>query len=132
MKNYRYFGRYSPKEWETDKQWLGKRLDFLWEVRNYYPSTYNQLRMYEEKEDFYDVNDSVVSQVARDSSSYSDGECDRYDKIHLKELVSKYKMLCTMKNENRDEFMKKCNCNLYAYCTERKYDDIKQYIYEEE
>lgn len=129
MKNYRYFGRYLPDEWENDKEWMGKRLDFLWEVRRYYPQTYTGLGMHNEKEDFYDMNDDTVSRVARSCNSYSDGELDRYKKIKIDDLVEKYKNLVSMKKENRSEFMKKCNCNLYAYCVEHMLEEIQEYMY---
>ena len=128
MKDYRAFKRYMPEEWETDKEWRGRRLQFLWDVRSYYIDEYQSLKLYEEKTDFYDINDPEVSRIASALDCYSDGELERYDKMDIEELYYKYQKLERMKSEDKHNFLKKCNSHLFCYIVERRYYDIHEYI----
>jgi len=125
MKNYRQLTRYQPHEWEDDKEWRARRLQFLWDMRSYYTSDYLRNGMADEKDDFYDINDSTVSSLASLYDRYADGEFERYEKMSNNECSNMLKRLERLKDTNKQEFLLKCNCNLYNYIVENRMDDVK-------
>ena len=66
MKDYRQLVRMQEHQWENNKEWLGKRLSFIWHMEYFAGSVYLELKLNDEKYDFYHINDSEVSQVAKD------------------------------------------------------------------
>lgn len=131
MKNYRYIGAYSIEEWEEDVEWRARRLQFIWDFSKLFTDKYLELKMNKEKSAFYRINDSEVARIASSLDSYSPGEFDRYKKMNDYKCAEKLVELERMKVENINEFLKKCNSNLYFYLTEHRYDDIRQ-VFDEE
>lgn len=130
MKDYRAFRRYTKQEWETDKEWRGKRLQFLWDARNYYNDEYHSLELYKEKNDFYKINDDEVSIIAASYNCYSEGELERYEKIGIAELYKIFNDLKQIKKTDKKEFLKKCNSNLYCFIREHRMEEMQEYKYE--
>ena len=127
MKNYRKMSRYQPHEWEEDKEWRARRLQFLWDMRSYYTSYYLSMGLAEEKEDFYDVNDSTVSRLAAKYNNYGEGEIARYERLSNKECSDELRRLERIKNSSKDEFVLKKNCNFYCYIVEQRLEDVRDY-----
>lgn len=121
MKNYREMKRYCPDEWEDSDEWKGSRLDFLWEVRLYYPQTYLELKLSEEKEDFYVINDEAVARIASSKHYSVDMEMykQKYEGTEESELTKKLNYLKNMRVNNPQEFLLKKNCNLFEYLRDR-------------
>lgn len=47
-------------EWQDSKEWKGKRLAFIWHMMENDTKLYMQNRIYEEKNEFYAINDKEV------------------------------------------------------------------------
>lgn len=115
MKDYRAFKRYQMDEWESDKEWLGKRLAFLWDVRSYWPSQYRDLGLAEEKHDFYMINDLEVTRIAHDDHYSIDSSIYESKLYSERQIYEKYRELEGMKKHTKKEFLKKCNCNFHGW-----------------
>lgn len=126
MKNYKSFRRLSPEEWENDKEWLGKRMSFLWDMRNYYPDIYldNELSR-ELQDDFYGMNCNEVGKIARNENSYKKGDVEKWSSWSAQLIYDNYIRLTKMKKHNKKEFLKKCNCYLYTFICQQRYDEVE-------
>lgn len=126
MKDYRYFGVYARNEWEDDIDWKAKRLQFLWDVRRYYGDEYHDLKMFDEKNAFYRINDNEVSRLAAKYDRYGDGDLEKFSQLTNRECVEKFIELLKLKRSNKNEFMKKCNSNLFCFLKEQRYEEMKE------
>ena len=132
MKDYRSFIRYNRDEWENDKEWLGKRMSFLWDMRKYYKDIYMNNELNKELQmDFYSMDDTQVLKNARKDNSYSNRDYANWNNWKVESLYKNLKRLEKLKSENKKEFLKKCNCYLYTFITEQKYEEIQEYEYEQ-
>jgi hypothetical protein len=116
-KNYRELKRFQPNEWEKDSNWMGKRLSFLWLVKDYRPDLYRELHLSDEKYDFYNLNIEGVMPIAQ-NDYHSVDRCmhdNIYRNIDSSEIVKEYNNLKKMIDENFKEFLLKKNCNKYDY-----------------
>ena len=127
MKNYRYIGVYEPEDWETDKDWRAKRLQFIWDFRLFFPEEYMELKMYNEKNDFYDINDDEVSRLAAHYDSYSKGELNTFKSMSIEKLSEELDRIEYLKKYDREKFFLKNNSNLYCYIIQHRLDDITDY-----
>jgi len=133
MKDYRYIGRYKPEEWEDDIDWLARRMDFIWDYRQFYTQDYLNNGMCEElQQDFYGINNSEVSRIAAKLNKYEDSFYKTWELMSDEKLADKYNELISIKKRDRNEFMKKNNCYLYCYIIEQRWNDVSQYIDHEE
>lgn len=127
MKDYRYEGVYSKREWEDSKEWRARRLQFLWDFRLYFTKEYTDLKMFEEKNEFYSINDYEVSRLAAKHDSYSDGELEKYKTINIEKLAEEYDRLKDLKKCDRKQFFMKKNSNLYCFITQHKLEELEDY-----
>lgn len=127
MKDYRYEGVYNSNEWEDSKEWRARRLQFLWDFRLYFCKEYMDMKMFEEKNQFYSINDDEVSRLAAKYDSYSDGELERYKTISIEKLSEEYDRLKDLKNCDRKQFFMKNNSNLYCFITQHKLEELEDY-----
>jgi hypothetical protein len=117
MKNYRNLERYQINEWEIDKEWLGKRLSFLWNVRKYRDELYTSNKLNLEVLNFYDMNDSKIMKIASDDFNYIDGKFyeNMYKNKTEEEMMEDYEYLRNMKDTNFNKFILKKNCDKFEY-----------------
>lgn len=122
MKDYRQIKKMEPGEWENNIDWMACRLDFLWCIEHYKPELYRKLKLSEEKNDFYEINNNEVGRLAQEKH-YS-VNVDYYKKyfsnIGLVAQHSLYKKLNNMRQNNLKEFLLKKNCNMYDYLREQQ------------
>lgn len=52
-------------EWHNSKEWLGKRLAFIWRLMENNTSLYMQNKIFEEKNELYAMNDKEIEYIAR-------------------------------------------------------------------
>ena len=116
-RDYRSFQKYDIEdiyynELETE-DWLGKRMAFLWECREYYPRRYmgNNLNT-ELQVQFYGINDIEVHKHASEAYSYY-----KDYKLSDEDIVNEFKRLEKVKSSNAKEFLLTKNKSLYDYCT---------------
>ena len=132
MKDYRqYLRAYSPKEWEDNKEWLGKRLEFIWTFGDYYPQLYRDRGFGKEKNYMYEYygSDNEVGKVA-DHEHYGQYQTKKYESLKNEnpvDVIEEYIRLKIIKNDDMDKFLRK---RIYIkYCF---YDEfIEDYLQEE-
>jgi len=131
MKDYNSFVRYESYEWEDDIQWKSERMSFLWDLRKFYIEIYlkNNLNI-ELQSDFYGINDREVSKIARkvNQGNYFE-DCKRWNEFNISYLYEKYLELKRIKKNDAKMFLKRNNQFMYTYILERRYDELKDYIY---
>jgi hypothetical protein len=117
-------------QWENNKEWLGKRLSFIWHMFHYRPSLYLELKLNDEKCDFYEINDTDVSLVAkRDFYSADFKEYEKYFRKDYYKMAREYNYLLEMKEDNLKDFLSKNNCNKYDYLM-NNFENFQQEYYE--
>lgn len=128
MKDYRSFKRYFPCEWENDKTWLGKRMSFLWDMRNFYFEIYIKNGLNEELQiDFYEINNDEIVRIASEDNRYRLSDYRNWSNWTIESLSRNLYRLEKLKKRNKKEFLKKCNCYLYTFITENKIDQVLEY-----
>lgn len=122
MKDYRALKRYSVSEWEDDIEWLARRMDFLWDMRDFYPDIYMEIGLNKElQNDFYRYNLPEVHALAVKLNSYNENSVKYWNKCEKENpgyFKQKYIDLRSIKNWDLKEFIKKKNCYLYLYIVE--------------
>jgi len=117
-RDYRSFNKYDIEDIYFNKleskEWLGKRMAFLWECREYYTNTYLKNNLSTELQcEFYAINDSEVARIASE-----DYHCDYVDYgMSDNEVIEELNRLETLKNNNRSEFLLRKNSRKYDYCS---------------
>jgi len=129
MKDYRHIGRYTPDQWEDNTEWLARRMDFIWDFRQFYTEEYLRNGMCEElQNDFYGMNDDEVGSLAAKYNNYDESFYKSWESMSLSKLVDKYRELERLRKTDKNEFMKKNNCYLYCYITEQRWESISEYM----
>ncbi|HEY5563926.1 MAG TPA: hypothetical protein VIK72_19595 [Clostridiaceae bacterium] len=124
MKDYRQYSKpYTFDEWETDKEWIAHRLDFLWTFRDYYTSRYQAGNFGDEKELIYSYygRDDEIGKMA-DQFQYGDYQKADYD-LKLSDynkIFKEYYKLEKIRKHSIDKFLKK---NIYI-----KYGHLLDFI----
>jgi len=113
-RDYRLMGKYDVEkiyfEKLESKEWLGKRLSFLWDIKDQYSDDYFAYGLSEEKNIFYKINDNDVLKIA--SEDYHSINKNLYINIDIK---TEYRRLKKLKKTNRKEFLLKKNVHMYEY-----------------
>jgi len=128
-RDYRSFNKYDIDQIYYDelesKEWLGKRMAFLWEARDYYTKDYLSNNLNEELQlQFYGINDSDISKYAGDAY-YG---CKDYD-LTDNEVINEYIKLLKLHRCNRKEFLLKKNKLKYDYCSIQMQDrELYQFL----
>ena len=124
IKDYRIMKRLNPQQWQEDPDWRARRLDFLWDVRQYRSDLYSLYDLSYEKENFYHINDSLVASLA--SKYHYSVNSDYYNKIYKTKkdwkrlkMAEDYEKLNVMRLDNFELFLNKNNCNLYDYLEDK-------------
>jgi len=132
VKDYRqYSSAYSPNEWEEDKEWLGKRLEFLWTLADYYPQIYNNRGFGDEKHEIYHYygSDNKVSKPAAEEH-YGQYQTKKYENLKNEnpfDVIREYIRLKKIKGNDMDQFLRKRVYIKYYF-----YDEyIKDYLQQE-
>lgn len=128
-RDYRSIKRYDISKIYHDKleskEWIGKRLSFLWDMREHYIDDYLSNELELEKEEIYRINDNLVSSIA--DRDYNSINPSLYTNINIRQ---EYRRLEYLKLNNREEFLLKKNVNMYMYITSN-YESY-EYEYEDE
>ncbi len=111
MKNYRRLDRYDRSEWENDDEWKGKRLAFLWILREDRRDLYDMHDLGIEKNDFYETKTSRIDYFAFKEYSVDFKQYEDSYKNDFEKMAKDYIRLQDMKMNNFDEFILKKNCN---------------------
>lgn len=127
MRDYKAFNSYKATEWENDIIWKGKRLSFLWNMRDYYTDIYNKNGLATEKNTFYsDCQNNEINSIAQHEYCYKKSDIRNWDNWSDEAILQNWIRLNKLKNNNKKEFLKKSNCYLYEYITDHR----DQLIYE--
>lgn len=130
MKDYKQYSKaYKPEEWEEDKEWIARRLEFLWTFCDYYPRLYSDRHLGNEKEEIYRCygSDNEVSRMAND---FHCGQYENQYKFNVEdrcELFREFENLINIKNGSMDKFLRKRIYIKYYYLEEF----IHEYLDEE-
>jgi len=127
MKDYRATHRYTPKQWEDDIEWQGKRLSFIWDYRSHFPQDYLSSGIVDEKNAFYELTGDDVAKIAHDDHYSVD--MDYYDRIYKEmncyKIARKFVELNNIKESSVKTFFLKKNVNEYDYMLIRyNYSDL--------
>jgi hypothetical protein len=125
MKDYRQYSKaYAPEEWETDKEWLSNRLEFLWTFRDYYPDQYHCKKLDYEKEEIYShygPDNEIMSKASQlHYDQYNNGDKGKLKVKDAYSIFADYNKLTKAKEFDMDTFLRK---RLYI-----RYYHIREFI----
>jgi len=130
MKDYREHSRaYKPEEWETDKEWVAHRLEFIWTFGDYYPAEYSNIHLGNEKEELYRTygSDNEISKMSYDFHNSQYKDIYKFNADNKIELFNEFDRLNLIKEHNADFFLRKRIYIKYYYLSEF----IRDYLDEE-
>jgi hypothetical protein len=117
MKNYKQIKKYENEEWETDNNWLGFRLSFIWNVRKYRNDLFIKNKLNEELTEIYNLNNMQIRKIASNDFNYIDGKkFDNYYKNKSEEeMISDFNELDNLRVNNFELFINKNTYDKYEY-----------------
>ena len=130
MKDYRQYSKtYTPDEWEEDKEWLARRLDFIWTFGELYTHLYQVRHFGEEKELLYSYygTDDEINRMAHDFHYDQYKNQYTFDIKDANKLFQEFIKLINFKTSNMDSFLRKRIYIKYNYLEEF----IRDYLDEE-
>lgn len=133
MKDYRQYSKpYAPNKWENDKDWLARRLEFLWTLSDYYPDRYRELHFGNEKNELYEYY-GTDDEIMRIASKLHSGQYSNKPNLKsktYKEIFEEYDNVKNIKNSDIDTFLRKRIYIKYYFLMEYIKDCLGQEYHE--
>ena len=139
MKDYRQYSKpYTFDEWETNKEWLAHRLDFLWTYSDYYINDYLEKCFGDEKELLYAYY-GTDNEIGKMASEFHYGQYkNSIYKFELKDcykIFDEYYKLEVFRVSHKDDFLRKRIYIKYYFVKEFMLDnelfyDYKRYLHD--